>query len=59
MELAEAIRKLYDNQELSTSLGTAGYQKLLAGFTADIHYQKLLSIYNRSVQETPDLRSDN
>jgi glycosyltransferase involved in cell wall biosynthesis len=48
--LARALRTLWDDPEACCRMGAAGRQKAAAVWTADAHFQKLSSIYQRVLE---------
>ncbi len=47
-KLAEEIKKLYDNPELVKELGKNARHKVENKYSPDVHYEKLMNIYNRA-----------
>lgn len=50
-ELAEAMKKLLTNSEMSISMGESGYQKATETFSAESMNEKILSVYMECLKE--------
>ena len=46
IDLQSKIAFLFDNPELSKEYGNNGYNKLLDEYSADVHYQKLMNVFD-------------
>ena len=46
MDLQKKISFLFDNPDLSKQYGNNGYIKLLDEYSAEVHYQKLMNVFN-------------
>ncbi len=49
-ELAEKIRLLWENSDLSGILGRAGRAKALREFKESIYYEELKNVYEKAIQ---------
>jgi glycosyltransferase involved in cell wall biosynthesis len=43
--LAKILKKMYNNQKLSSKMGQSAYQKAQKQFSRQVYYQKLMKIY--------------
>jgi glycosyltransferase involved in cell wall biosynthesis len=48
-DLKEKIKLLFDNERLPVSYGGKAYEKLMQDFSADMHYTKLIELFNKII----------
>ena len=46
VDLQKKVSFLFDNPDLSMQFGNNGYSKLLDEYSADVHYEKLMKLFN-------------
>jgi glycosyltransferase involved in cell wall biosynthesis len=51
IELREKIKRLFKDDKLTTKLGRNAYQDAITRYNPDIHYQKLINIFNKAISE--------
>lgn len=56
IDLSHSIAKLLDNPELRVSMGEEAYKLFLSEFTIDSFIDRLISVFNRVLKETPEQR---
>ncbi len=50
-QIRKAITRLFEDDELSKKLGEGGYQRIINMYDTDIHYQKVIALFEQLVRE--------
>jgi glycosyltransferase involved in cell wall biosynthesis len=48
-DLAEKMKRLWDNPDLCRQMGRAGREKAIREYSEDVYYERLMAVYQKAI----------